>query len=273
MTLHPREVLAGLEQRARRRFGQNFLVDTTLAERIVRCAGVTEGDRVVEVGPGLGMLTEALIGAGAQVTAVELDRDLASYLRVRVPGLRLVEADAMKVRWDEVCEGDGWRVVANLPFNVGTPLVAELVKRRDRFHSLTVMLQKEVVDRLTADAGSKAYGALTVRVRARARARRVLSIPPSAFHPQPKVSAAVVRLDLLDEPRFGAAGGAHFDRVVKAAFSARRKKMVNSLGALYGREEARKAVAAVGLDGGVRAEVVGIEAFAALAAALHPHGA
>ena len=269
---HPRDVLRGLEQRARRRFGQNFLVDTDLAERIVRCAGVATGDRVVEVGPGLGMLTDALLAAGADLTAVELYRDLAAFLRVRLPGLRLVEADAMKLNWAEVCEGSGWQVVANLPFNVGTPLVAELCRRREIFSRFTVMLQKEVVDRLLADPGTKAYGALTVRVQARAAALRVLSIPPSAFHPPPKVSAAVIRLDLLDEPRFGAAGGRAFDRVVRAAFTARRKKMVNSLAPLYGKEAARLAMASVGLAESVRAERVDVDGFAQLTAALHPGG-
>jgi len=268
--LHPREVLRGLEQRARRRFGQNFLVDGNLARRIVASARLKAGDRVVEVGPGLGMLTDALLETGAEVTAIELDRDLASYLRVRVPSVRLIEGDAMKVNWPELCPGGGWQVVANLPFNVGTPLVAGLMLRRDLFRRLTVMLQHEVVGRLTAEPRTKAYGALTVRVRARCKVRRILEVPSSAFHPQPKVKAAVVRLDLLENPRVGAAGGRAFDRLVRSAFSARRKKLVNSLGPVYGRDAARAAVTGLDLPENVRAEALGVDAFVALAAVLEP---
>lgn len=266
---HPREVLRGLEQRARRRFGQNFLVEADLAARIVRGAGVQPGDRVIEIGPGLGMLTEELLAAGAAVTAVELDRDLASYLRRRMLPITLVEGDATKVDWAEVAPAPPrWMVVANLPFNVGTVLLMDLVQRRDRFHRVTVMLQKEVVDRVDATPGTKAYGALSVRVAARGTTRQVVRVPAGAFHPPPKVDAAVVRVDLAEDPDFGPAGEAAFDRCVKAAFSQRRKTLANSLAALYGKARAEQALTAAGIDPRTRAERVDVDGFRALAAAL-----
>lgn len=268
---HPREVLRRLEQRARRRFGQHFLWQRDVVARIVRGARVAPGDRVLEIGPGLGILTEALLSVGVDLTAVELDRDLAAHLRETLPEVRLVEGDALRLDLTEICPGSGWKVVANLPYNVGTPLVAELVRLPGTFASLTVMLQKEVVDRLAARPGTKAYGALTVAVQARAEVRFVLLVPPSAFHPRPKVDSAVVRLTLFDAPDVGPAGPETFDRVVRAAFAQRRKTVANSLAALYDKERALAALEAAGVDPGLRAEVLDVDAFRRLAAALaHP---
>ncbi len=265
---HPRELLAQLEQRARKRFGQNFLVDPGMAEAIVRGAQVRPGDRVVEIGPGLGQLTQALLAAGADLTAVELDRDLASWLRSRELGARIVEGDAARVDWEVVCPGTGWSVVANLPFNVGTVLTMQLLQHRHRFTRITVMLQKEVVDRLMSDPGGDAYGSLTVRSRVRARARRVIQVPSEAFHPRPKVDAAVVRLDPYPEPDFGAAGEEGFDRVVTAGFSQRRKTLLNALGAMYGRERTAAALEVAGVAPTLRAEKLDVGAWRAIAAAL-----
>lgn len=266
---HPREILRGLEQRARKRFGQNFLVEPQRARHIALAAGVQSGDRVVEIGPGLGMLTEQLVDLGAEVVAVELDRDLASYLRRRMVRARIVEADATQVDWSQLCPAPPrWQVVANLPFNIGTPLVVDLVERRDCFDRITVMLQSEVVARLTASPGSRAYGSLTVRMAARASVRRVMSLPPGAFHPRPKVGAAVARLELRDELQVGPAGAEAFDRCVKAAFSQRRKTLLNALSPAYGREQARAALVEAELEPRLRAERVDPAGFARLAAAL-----
>ena len=216
---HPKQILRELEQRARKRFGQHFLVQRDVVVRMVRGSGVQAGDSVVEIGPGLGILTRALLEAGADLTAVELDRDLAQHLRETMPRVRLVEADALGVNWPELCPGGGWRVVANLPYNVGTPLVMTLLQYPRTFTCLSVMLQREVADRLMALPGSKTYGALSVRAQARARIRPLVQVPPNAFHPPPKVRSSVIRLDLLPEPDFGPAGEATFERVVRGAFS------------------------------------------------------
>lgn len=265
----PRGILAVLEQRARRRFGQHFLHDMGVVERIVRRSGVGEGDRVLEIGPGLGILTHALVSTGAQLTAVELDRDLADHIERVFPQVTLVRGDALKQHWREVLGGEPHVVVANLPYNVGTHVVMQLVSLPDLFPRIVVMLQKEVIDRMLAEPGGKAYGALTVQLRARARASHLLAVPPGAFHPPPKVQSAVVRIEPFEEPRCGDVDVAFFDKVVRAAFSHRRKTLRNSLTPVFGKERAVDALAAAGIDDGLRAEVLDLDAYRRLAAALH----
>ncbi|MCB9688488.1 MAG: ribosomal RNA small subunit methyltransferase A [Alphaproteobacteria bacterium] len=264
----PRALLASLEQTARKRFGQHFLVDRGVVDRIVRGSRVAAGDRVVEVGPGLGVLTRALLGVGAEVTAIELDRDLAAFLRRDLPDLALIETDAAKVRWAELCEGGGWKMVSNLPYNVGTTVVMSALRARGAFTSVTVMLQREVVERICAGPGTSAYGALSVEVAVRAVPTFLLSVPPDRFHPRPKVDSAVVRLDVLPEPQVGSVTPEHFDRVVRAGFSQRRKTLLNALGAAFGRERAGQALAAADVDPGLRAERLDADGFRRLAAAL-----
>ncbi len=270
---HPSAILRDLEQRARKRFGQHFMWREDIVQRIVVGARVEPGDKVLEVGPGLGILTRALIAAGADVTAIELDRDLATHLRETLPDLRLIEGDATKVDLREACPGGGWKMVANLPYNVGTGLVLDWLHRPDVFTSLTVMLQKEVVDRLVATPGTKAYGALSVQVAARARARFVVLVPPGAFHPPPKVDSAVIRLELYPTPQVGEGDPEKFDGVVRAAFAQRRKTLTNSLSALYPRAVVLDALATAGIDPSLRAERLDVESFRRLAAALHPASA
>lgn len=265
---HPREVLRGIESSARKRFGQNFLVDERAIGRIVKGSGVKSGDRVVEIGPGLGALTDALLTAGADLTAVELDRDLAAYLRVTHPDLRLIEADAAKVNWSEVCAAGRYKVVSNLPFNVGTQLLIQLSRKPEIFSSITVMLQKEVVGRITSGPGSRAYGSLTVQLAARGKATPIITVPSASFHPPPKIDAAVVRLDLYDQPNVGGVLPSQFDSIVKVAFSQRRKTIRNSLSANYGREVVDIALEEAGISPGVRAENIGLEGYIALAGAL-----
>jgi 16S rRNA (adenine1518-N6/adenine1519-N6)-dimethyltransferase len=266
-TPHPSTVLKALEQRARRRFGQNFLVRPEVPLRIAALAGVGPGERVLEIGPGLGALTRALADTGARVRAVELDRDLASYLQATMPDLDLVLGDAMKVDLEEVAPGEGWRVCANLPYNVATPLLHRLLDKEPPFARLVLMFQKEVAARLAAPHGSRTYGSLSVRVQARAEARLAMTLPPGAFHPRPKVDSAVVVLTPHREPRFGPAGREGFDRAVKAGFSQRRKTLENALKATYGRDLARAACEET-VGAGRRAETLNLEQWQALAARL-----
>lgn len=267
-TEDPRALLKSLEQRARRRFGQHFLTSSRHADRMVRGARVGEGDRVLEVGPGLGILTSALERASAQVTAIELDRDLAEFLREHHPSLRLVEGDALAVDWAEVAPGSGWKMVANLPYNVGTHVLMRALRQPERFTSVTVMLQLEVVQRLMAEPGTKAYNALSVEAAVRGRPVFLMRLAPGAFHPPPKVHSAVVRFDLHPEPEVGPAGEAAFDRVVRASFAQRRKTIQNSLATRYGRERAGAALAEAGIEPRLRAEVLPVDAFQRLAVAL-----
>ncbi|TVQ90542.1 MAG: ribosomal RNA small subunit methyltransferase A [Deltaproteobacteria bacterium] len=266
----PRAVLRLLEQRARRRFGQHFLCEQGVVDRIVRRAGISPGDKVLEIGPGLGILTHALTRAGAELTAVELDRDLADHIERVFPGVRLVRGDALDQRWPELLGGVPHKVVANLPYNVGTRVVMDLIDHPGLFPSVVVMLQKEVVDRLLAPPGSRTYGALSVVAQARARLAFLLAVPPRSFYPPPKVDSSVIRLEPLPEPDTGGVPVRDFDRVVKAAFSQRRKVIANSLGALFGRDEARTALERAGVDPRTRAEQVDLAGFQRIARALYP---
>jgi len=254
--LHPSVILRGLEQKARKRFGQHFLTDVGLVEKIVRRAGVKPGDEVLEIGPGLGILTRMLLAAEANVTCVELDRDLAAYLEEMLPQVRLIQGDAMRQDWDEVLTSKPVKVVANLPYNVGTHVVMQLIRRPDLFSSVTVMLQKEVVDRMMAEPGSKTYGALSVQVQSRAKTAFLLAVPPGAFHPPPKVQSSVIRLIPRETPDAGRAGMDTLDRVVKASFSQRRKTLANALGALLGKEMVRRAIQQLEWNENVRGEAL-----------------
>lgn len=267
---HPRALLAELEQKARKRFGQHFLHDDGLVDRIVRAARIAPGERVVEIGPGLGILSRALLRAGAELTAVELDRDLAAFVREKLPEIRLIEGDALRIDWAEVAPGSGWKVVANLPYNVGTHVLMDLLRQPERFVSVTVMLQQEVLDRLMARPGGKEWGALSAEAQVRAEPVYLLPVPPGAFHPPPKVRSGVVRFDLYPAPRTHGADPAWFDKVVRAAFVHRRKTLLNSLAASFPREQVVAALAVAGIDPGVRAETLGVESLAALALALAP---
>jgi 16S rRNA (adenine1518-N6/adenine1519-N6)-dimethyltransferase len=265
----PRSLLRQLEQRARRRFGQHFLTDVSVPRRMVKTARVEASDRVVEIGPGLGILTGVLLETGAEVLAIEVDRDLAGFLRVTHPDLNLVERDVLKVDWDELCPGEGWKVVANLPYNIGTTVLMRLLRRPRQFASVTVMLQLEVVQRLFAEPGSKAYNALSLEAQVRGKPYWVSKLGPDAFFPPPKVSSAVVRFELYDAPKVGDVPPAYFDRVVRAAFSQWRKNIVNSLGSVFGKDRVRAIVTSMGVNPSARAEQLDVDLFRAFALALH----
>jgi 16S rRNA (adenine1518-N6/adenine1519-N6)-dimethyltransferase len=216
--------------------GQNFVVDPNTVERIVRLSGVGPGDHVVEVGPGLGSLTVALIDAGAAVTAVEIDRRLAEVLRELVPSdVRIVEADALDCDWDEVLDpGLRWRLVANLPYNVATPLVVEILERAPHIASMLIMVQREVADRLVARPKTQAFGAVSVRISYFATARIVGRIGPGVFHPRPRVDSALVAIERRPEPAVKpeVASYEEIARLVRAGFSVRRKMLRRSLAGL-----------------------------------------
>lgn len=271
--MHPSIRLKELETRARRRFGQNFLVATDVADRIVGLARIKPGDRVLEIGPGLGTLTERLRDTGAELIAVELDRDLAAALRESAPDLNLVEADALRVRFEEICPGAGWKVVANLPYNVATPILMRLLDHPATFASLVLMFQREVGDRLVAEPGDSEAGALSIQVQARAEPRRLLSLPPGAFYPAPKVHSSVLGFRLFPSPDFGGVPAAAFDRVVRLGFRHRRKTLANSLGSALPRESVLRICAAAAVNPGARAQTLALSDWRRLAAAVAEHEA
>lgn len=258
-TVHPATRLRELETRARRRFGQNFLVSDGLADTIVMRAGVRPGDRVLEIGPGLGVLTASLARAGARVTAIELDRDLAAALPEIVPDVTLIQGDALRVPLPDVD-----RVVANLPYNVATPLCLRLLALKV---PMALMFQREVADRIEADSGSRTYGSLSIQIQVRARVERLVSLPPGAFHPAPKVHSAVVGFTPVPVPDFAGATPEAFDRLVRLGFSARRKTLTNAFGAQLGREGAQALCVAAGVDPGARAEQIDVAGWRRLVAA------
>ncbi|MFH1468242.1 MAG: 16S rRNA (adenine(1518)-N(6)/adenine(1519)-N(6))-dimethyltransferase RsmA [Pseudomonadota bacterium] len=264
----PARRLRGAGGRAKKSLGQHFLASPQVALRIVQLAGVGEGSRVLEIGPGLGALTEPLLRSGALVVAVERDRVLAAALRERFPGLVLYEADAMKVDWATLLPGPGWRCVSNLPYNVGTHLVSGMVRASTTFERLVVMLQLEVAERITARPGGKAYGALSVELAARAEARLLLHVRPGSFHPPPRVDSAVIELAPRPHPAVQDLDLDGFDEVVRAAFAQRRKMLRRSLSAVYGQERAMSALTEAGIAPEERPERLPPEAFAALAKAL-----
>lgn len=269
---HPAHLLRQLQHgHARKRFGQHFLASEGVLRRIVAAAGVGPGDKVVEIGPGLGALTECLLEAGCEVLAVELDRDLAEFLRERLgdrPGFSLLEQDAMTVDWAEALPGEGWSCVANLPYNVGTPLVTGLLRHPGRVRQLVVMLQKEVAERMVAPAGHRKRGSLSVYCESRAPGKVVVKVPPGAFVPPPKVASAVIQLTLRDGPETGGVDPDTFEKVVQAAFKAPRKTLRRTLGDRHGRDAVLAACAEAGVDGGARPSTLSLEAWGRLAHAL-----
>jgi 16S rRNA (adenine1518-N6/adenine1519-N6)-dimethyltransferase len=251
---------------AKKAFGQHFLLDLNVTRKIVRLAGPFEGRAVIEVGPGPGGLTRALLESDAgRVVLVEKDPRFLPLLQELDDGsgrLVVVEGDALKVREADLVEGPA-HMVSNLPYNVGTPLLIKWLTGAWRPHALTLMFQKEVAERIVAAPGDDAYGRLAVIAQAVCEARLVMHLPAAAFTPPPKVASAVVRLDPLAEPPSPAEIAA-LEKITAAAFGQRRKMLRSSLRLLGGEALCEKA----GIDPNVRAETVPVDGFLALARAL-----
>lgn len=251
--------------RARKRFGQNFLHDAAIIDRIVGLIRPKAGDAMVEIGPGLGAMTGPLIEQVGRLHAVELDRDLIPRLKDRFgEHLSIHEADALRFDFAALADELGpLRVVGNLPYNISTPLLFHLLASSGRIVDMHFMLQKEVVDRLCAEPGTGEYGRLTVCVAARAEARRLMKVGPGAFNPPPKVDSAIVRL-VPRPPPFEIKDLSRFDALVAAAFAQRRKTLNNTLKGVVNAEQ----FAAAGIDPGLRAERLSPADFARLTATL-----
>ncbi len=266
MTLTRRQVLDLLARnglRPSRALGQNFVVDPNTVRRIARLAGVGAGERVLEIGAGLGSLTLALAETGAEVTALEIDRHLVPVLRsvVEPAGVRVVEGDALTVDWAELLgPQEGWLLVANLPYNVATPVVLHLLDHVDAVTSMLVMVQREVGERLAAGVGDELYGAVSVKVAYRASASVVGRVPPTVFVPRPKVDSVLVRLDRRPAPAVETDEGQLFS-LVRAGFAQRRKMLRRSLAGLADEE----VLTAAGVRPECRPEELDIEAWGRLA--------
>ena len=254
--------------RPTKRLGQNFLIDPNLARAIAGDAGVGAGDRVVEIGAGFGSLTLALASTGARVVAVEFDRGLVAALGEVVGGLghvEIVDADAMHLAWDRVLDEGSWVLCANLPYNIATPLLLDVLSDVPRIGRAIVMVQREVGERLAASPGDEGYGAVSVRVAARARATIVRKVPATVFWPRPAVASVVVSLERLVEPPVDPTDETLW-RVVDAGFAERRKTMRNALRRLgLDAADADRVLSTHGLPPSVRAEELDLAAFAAIA--------
>ena len=245
----------------RRRFGQNFLVDPHYIARIVDAVAPQPGDHLIEIGPGLAALTRSLIERAGHLTAIEIDRDLAARLAAEFPADRLTLVVADALAFDFAAQGTDLRIVGNLPYNISSPLLFHLAAYAERLRDLHVMLQKEVVARMTAAPGTPDYGRLTVMLQATFAVTRLFVVPAGAFRPAPNVESAVARLVPLREARPAIADEGLFARVVAAAFGQRRKTLRNALSALC--DEATLAEA--GIDPAVRGETLAVADFVRLA--------
>ncbi len=255
--------------KARKRFGQNFLHDDSVAENIVASMQIKPGDHIVEIGPGKGALTELLLKYEVKLDVVELDRDLVSILEkkfVNQQNLRIFSADALKFDFSKLGQhGEKIRVVGNLPYNISTPLLFHLFEQASCVSDMYFMLQKQVVDRICAQPGSKKYGRLSVMSQYYCHPEPLFEVAPESFDPRPKVMSAVVRLTPHAVQVVEIQSLDNFNKLVKQAFSQRRKTLRNSLKQFV----SEKVIESLSIDPGLRAEAISLKDFAKLSNVLN----
>jgi len=256
----------------KKRLGQHFLVDRNILSKVIRAAGIEETDVVLEVGPGLGVLTLALAKEAKKVIAVEIDKKLVEILQEKVadcPHVEIIRKDIMEVDFNDLIEGGGQplKVVANLPYQISTPLLFRFIESRSVFASLTLMLQKEVAERMTATPGGKDYGPLSIFTQIVSDFSIQFLIKPSAFFPPPKVDSAVVHMVWKKRPWAEVEDIEWFRRVVKGSFGYRRKTLMNALkhSGLSLTEEGAERMKRIGIDPQRRPETLTIEDYVRLA--------
>jgi 16S rRNA (adenine1518-N6/adenine1519-N6)-dimethyltransferase len=253
------------EHRARKRFGQNFLHDPGVIQRIVAAVSPRPGERLVEIGPGQGALTLPLLDVAGTLDVIEIDRDLVEPLRARAAGrgeLRIHQADALRFDYCALAsDGAPLRLLGNLPYNISTPLLFHVLSQAPCIRDMHFMLQKEVVERMAATQGGRAYGRLSVMVQLRCRVERLFTIGPGAFRPAPKVDSSVVRLIPHRSPPVAVRDERLLEHIVAQAFTQRRKTLRNALRSVLEAQEIQHA----GIDPTRRPEELTLEQFAALA--------
>ena len=258
-----------------KKYGQNFLIDPNVLDRVVRAADITAEDCVLEIGPGIGPMTQRLAERAGKVAAVEIDRNLIPILEETLapyPNVTIINEDILKLDLrqlaEEMWEGRPMKVVANLPYYITTPIVMGLLEGEALLHSITVMVQREVADRMQAGPGTKDYGALSLAVQYYARPEIVANVPPNCFLPRPNVGSAVIRLTRYEEPPVQVADEKKLFALIRASFNQRRKTLANSLGNAAGlkvsREQVTGALEELGLSATIRGEALTLEQFAAL---------
>ncbi len=262
-----RHILKKFNLRASKRLGQNFLIDAEVVQKIIDAAEISEGDEVLEIGPGIGTLTQGLLEAGAKVTAVELDKKLPAVLQETLDGyenFKLIQGDILKINLSELMP-QSFKVVANLPYYITTQILLTLLEKKLPIKKIVTMVQREVAERMTAQAGSKIYGAMSVAVQFRSDAKIAFDVEPKCFLPRPEVTSSVVICDVR-ENKFKIDDEEFFIKVVRSSFGQRRKTILNSLiGAGFSREKILKSLEISGINFERRAETLTIEDFVNLA--------
>ncbi|PLX96210.1 MAG: ribosomal RNA small subunit methyltransferase A [Desulfuromonas sp.] len=259
-----------MDHRPKKRFGQNFLRDRSILDKIIAAAELAPQSRVLEIGPGLGALTDLLLEEAGNLQVIELDRDLVERFRQRNdPRLQIHEGDVLRLDWTAILTEPPYTLVANLPYNISSQVVFKLLDHHMLFERMVLMFQKEVADRLCAGPGNRDYGILSVLCALYFDLEMVTRVAPGSFYPPPKVQSAVVAFTPLSAPRLPVGDEAFFRRVVKAAFAQRRKTLRNTLGAGgFNAEVVRTALAEVGIDPTRRGETLDLKEFVSLAQAL-----
>lgn len=249
---------------ARKRFGQNFLKDMSVVQQIVAAINPGRDDHIVEIGPGMGVLTQALLPEAGFLDAVELDRDLVEKIKntsLPLGNFAIHSADALSFDFCSLCKNDRpIRLVGNLPYNISTPLLFHLFQQLHCISDMHFMLQKEVVDRMTAQPGSRAYGKLSVMVQVYCQVEKLFDVPPQAFSPQPKVDSSIVRLIPHKSAIISINNYEDFEKIVNSCFAQRRKTLHNNLKAMLTDEQ----LLSINIDPSRRAETLSLEEFAAL---------
>ena len=259
-----------------KKFGQNFLIDSNILENIVSAAGITKDDFVLEIGPGIGTMTQYLACAARKVVAVEIDKALIPILEDTLSDYdtaRVINNDVLKVDIAKLAEeengGKPIKVVANLPYYITTPIIMGLFENHVPIKSITVMVQKEVADRMQVGPGTKDYGALSLAVQYYAKPYIVANVPPNCFMPRPKVGSAVIRLERYEDPPVKVKDEKLMFRIIRASFNQRRKTLANGLKNSaeldYTKEEIEAAIEALGRGASIRGEALTLEEFAKLA--------
>lgn len=269
------EVLQKYHFNFQKKFGQNFLINTGILEEIIDAAEITKEDFVLEIGPGIGTMTQYLCEAAREVVAVEIDTNLipilgdtlSAYDNVEVMNADILKVDIAKLA-DERNGGKPIKVVANLPYYITTPIIMGLFESHVPIDSITIMVQKEVADRMQEGPGSKEYGALSLAVQYYAKPEIVVNVPPSCFMPQPKVGSAVIRLTRHENPPVDVDNEKLMFQVIRASFNQRRKTLANGLNNFgsfsLGKEEIQKSIEELGVPVNIRGEALSLEQFAKL---------
>ena len=258
-----------------KKYGQNFLIDGNIVSNIVKNAGITKEDTVLEIGPGIGTMTQVLCEQAKNVIAVEIDKRLIDVLTFTLrdyDNVTVINSDILKCNIEELCKqyssNGRLKVVANLPYYITTPIIMELLEKNNNsvIESITVMIQKEVAERLGAEPGNKDYGAITLSINYYSDANIVMTVPASCFMPRPNVDSAVIRMDIYDKPPVATKDEVKMFKVIKAAFSQRRKTLVNSVSSStdIAKETILKSLNEMGLSESVRGETLSLEQFAEL---------